>query len=59
MLTQKHFEFMARIIAALDVGDAVRRDVATRFAAELWCTNPRFDRARFVAACGVAKTESA
>jgi hypothetical protein len=31
----------------------VRRDVAETFAGALNLTNPRFDRARFLAACGV------
>ena len=54
-MTKKDFELIARILASPYCAEdqiAVRA-VAYRFADALATTNPRFDRARFLAACGV------
>lgn len=54
--THQHFREVAAILRGLQ--DVAGLDVAThdrilqRFANALWHTNPRFDRARFLAACG-------
>ncbi len=51
----RHFAEIARVITtATDHGFGVlhRRAMADMFAAELAKTNSRFDRARFLAACG-------
>lgn len=50
-LEHRHFAVIAGIIA--DMPAQYRRDVAETFAAGLEHTNPRFDRARFLRACGV------
>ena len=52
-MTKKDFELIAATIAYLPAGPA-RRETARLFADALATTNPRFDRARFLRACGVA-----
>lgn len=57
-MEHRHFATIAAIIAGLpDGGDDyagdIRGETAAHFAAELAATNPRFDRARFLRACGV------
>ena len=53
-MTRKDFILIAKTIAELDQTQFYARDtVAHSFAAVLAQTNPLFDRARFLAACGV------
>lgn len=51
MMTRKHFEMIAAIIK--DCHDEPTWRVAHRVADALAESNPRFDRARFLEACGV------
>lgn len=57
-MEHRHFAKIAGIIATLprdlDGHFCSRAETARHFAAELSCTNPRFDRDRFLRACGVA-----
>lgn len=51
-MQHRHFATVATIIRALpDAG--LRADVAEHFADSLASSNPRFDRARFLAACNM------
>lgn len=56
-MEHRHFATIANIIvdiATIDgMGRVDRERVAKHFAARLVHTNPRFDRRRFLAACGV------
>ena len=53
-MTKKDFELIAEVIGKAWHGSAdTRADIANAFADELESTNPRFDRARFLTACGV------
>jgi hypothetical protein len=61
-MSRQHFELIARVLRETPrfrgepFGEAVaeyRDDLARAFAAELRATNPRFDRERFLRACGV------
>jgi hypothetical protein len=56
-MTKRDFEFIASTIRNLVFfgidGTARRCEVAMHFATQLAKTNPRFDTARFLAACGV------
>ena len=54
-MTKKDFELIAEAIKEITVSDYPqdRKDKAQLFAAVLATTNPRFDRARFLSACGV------
>lgn len=62
-MTAKDFELIARTLNQVEVdegdGDFTRgyacavHDLAHDFASELAKTNPRFDRERFLKACGV------
>lgn len=53
-MEHRHFATVAAIIKSLDdsmtLGDV--KQVAEHFASELKATNPRFDRNRFMIACG-------
>jgi len=56
-MTRKHFEAIAALINAEQsdkTGEAWQavRDVAVRLAAQFNIENPRFDRDRFMTACG-------
>lgn len=58
MMQHRHFATIAAIIRDMDTVNNqehgfidVREDVAEHFADVLAKTNPRFDRARFLAAC--------
>lgn len=55
-LEHRHFAFIAATIAALPSHAASLRDqkrsTALAFADACACTNPRFDRAHFLKACG-------
>jgi hypothetical protein len=52
-MTKKDFELIAAVLRANSTETVVRERVALDFADELAATNPRFDRARFLRACGV------
>lgn len=51
-MTRKHFQAVARVIAAIEDPD-VRRQVCTDAVRELRGFNSLFDRYRFEKACGV------
>lgn len=55
-MTRKHFEFIAATIAAMPTHAATlrtqKRSCALAFADALAKENPRFDRERFLKACG-------
>lgn len=51
-MQRRHFNTIAAIIARMDNFDHFPGDVAAHFARELASTNPNFDRARFLRACG-------
>lgn len=51
-LQHRHFAEIARIIALLGGEDLTPQNVASHFADELANSNPRFDRTRFMRACG-------
>jgi hypothetical protein len=52
-MQKRHFEMIAAIVR--EIGDyAVRAVVADNFARRLASTNSRFDRARFLTACGIS-----
>lgn len=53
-MSRKDYELIARIIDELPTGDEVDRlIIAKEFAWALAHENPRFDRERFLKACGV------
>lgn len=58
-LEHRHFATIATIIREIDHGliacstDATRKFMAETFADKLARTNPKFDRRRFLRACGV------
>ena len=56
-MTKKHFELVARVIKGMpDFAASLRtqkESCARAFAVEFAKENPRFDSARFLAACGV------
>lgn len=55
MFTKKHFESIARVMRVhqRDTADPVRLECMANDFADLFAnSNPRFDRARFMAACG-------
>jgi len=51
-LEHRHFAFIASVIKGLGLEGSEQRHVAKCFAAACERTNPRFDRARFLNACG-------
>jgi hypothetical protein len=51
-MTRKHFEKMAELIRRI-AGKTERRKQAELVAVHCAKANPRFDRARFMQACGV------
>jgi hypothetical protein len=51
VMEHRHFAVVAGVLADLD--DATREQVALHFAAKLAATNPKFNKARFMAACNV------
>ena len=67
-MSKKHFEMVARILRETVIVDESRvpptrykdrvviESYARAFAAEFAEENPRFDRARFLTACGVEET---
>lgn len=60
-MTRKDFEMVANVLRDARVSGAEKSpaeealidDIAAHFAQELSYTNPRFDRSRFLRACGV------
>jgi len=53
-LEHRHFATIAAIITEISVPDeSYRETLAKEFAWSLASTNPRFDKARFLRACGV------
>jgi hypothetical protein len=54
-MTKKDFELIAKVVARSTIGKGqeARTGIANAFADELEEINPRFDRARFLTACGV------
>ena len=53
-MTRKDYELIAQIIATAWHGSAgMKADLANSFADKLESTNPRFNRERFLDACGV------
>ena len=53
VMQHRHFAVVAGIIAELDVDYPQRAIIADQFARKLAATNSRFDRARFIKACGI------
>ncbi len=55
MLSRKHYQAIAAIVAdATDTGDVIHvSDLTRRLADYFTRDNPAFDRAKFLAACGV------
>lgn len=51
-MSRKHFQAMAQKIALISETEA-RRQAADAFATVAAMSNPRFNRARFMAACGL------
>ena len=65
--SKQHFEMVARVLRRQDYNTvesanpvdqqhAMLRDIAVAFAAEFAASNPRFDRARFLKACGLSQS---
>lgn len=52
IMTKKHFEALARAIAAID-DEKSRRDAAIAVMNACALFNPQFDAGRFLVACGV------
>jgi hypothetical protein len=52
MSTRKHFVIVAALVAAITPAKK-RAEFAAHHAAIFAAENPRFDRSRFLAACGV------
>lgn len=53
-MEHRHFATIAKILHDMDLLPPSDKDaVVSYFAQELECTNPRFDRARFLKACRI------
>lgn len=52
-MTRQHFELIARVLREAPVDIVGWHILVQRFADELAAENPRFDRERFLRACGV------
>ena len=53
-MQRKHFELIAETVRDMpNANTTERRNIAQWFADKLASTNPNFDRARFLRACGV------
>lgn len=50
----RHYAFVAKVISGLPIDDGLRQDVAGEFATAFGA-NARFDRVRFLKACGMLK----
>ena len=57
-MTRKDFQLIADTIKRCDLDMDGTYEVAATFAADLAQTSERFDRARFIAACGCAAYET-
>lgn len=57
-MTRKDYQLIAGVFAGIaeiiDINETVGADIAQRLADALEEENPRFNRARFLSACGVA-----
>ena len=57
-MTRKDYELIAGVFAGIaeivDINETIGADIAERLADEFEAENPRFNRARFLSACGVA-----
>jgi hypothetical protein len=55
-MTHQHFRTIAAILRTqMTIAPITTQPVVMHFADALRSTNPRFDRARFLAACGVSE----
>jgi hypothetical protein len=55
-MTHQHFRFVAAVLRAqMTIAPITTQPVVMHFADALRSTNPNFDRARFLAACGVSE----
>ena len=52
-LTKQHFQLIADTIKATNLAHEVRVELAKEFQRELKKTNPKFDKEKFLEACGV------
>ncbi len=52
-MTRKDYELIAQAIADVWCDAVAQKDIAESLAEALAGDNPRFDRARFLSACGV------
>ena len=52
-MTRKDFELTAQVVAGSALGREERRHIANSFADRFEQINPRFDRAKFLKACGI------
>lgn len=55
MFTRKHFQETALIVSSLKVDAKFRLKMAEKFAEKFAANNPRFDRIRFLLACGCGR----
>jgi hypothetical protein len=46
--SRQHFEMIARVLRETEVDEQARERLTEAFASELYATNPRFDRQRFI-----------
>ena len=53
-MSRKHFEIIAATLANAPISGGARAQMALEFALRLERENIRFDRARFLKACGAA-----
>jgi len=53
-MSRKHFEIIAATLANAPINNGQRAQIALEFAMRLARENERFDRARFLKACGCA-----
>jgi hypothetical protein len=57
-MTRKDYELIARVIRYAEIDERAGDRIARDFAYALAKDNPRFDRARFLKACGVEDTDA-
>lgn len=55
MMTRKHYKMVARLLRNPPLDSIERAEMAKDMATEFKRDNPRFDRARFLSACGVGE----
>lgn len=62
-MTRKDYELIAGVFAGfaqmVDINETIGADIAEDLADEFEAENPRFNRARFLKACGVISTSNA